>query len=226
MAPFADMSGLVRRGGAPDRGTLEPDDPIWVEFARSMAPMVAMQAKMIAPLVTVPGRAAQVLDIAAGHGLFGIEIARHNPAAQIVAVDWATVLDVARENAVAAGVAGRYRTIPGSAFDVDFGSGFDLVLLPNFLHHFDPATNVRLLRRVRAAMTPSGRVATVEFVPNPDRISPPGTAAFSLTMLGSTPEGDAYTFAELDRMFREAGFGESRLHVLEPTPQQLILTEA
>jgi hypothetical protein len=28
----------------------------------------------------------------------------------------------------------------GSAFDVDYGSGYDLVLLTNFLHHFDMAT--------------------------------------------------------------------------------------
>ena len=34
----------------------------------------------------------RVLDIAAGHGLFGITIAQRTPQAQIVAVDWAGVL--------------------------------------------------------------------------------------------------------------------------------------
>ena len=37
--------------------------------------------------------------------------------------------EVAQENAKAAGVMDRYRTIPGSAFEVDWGSGYDLVLL-------------------------------------------------------------------------------------------------
>ncbi|AUW40901.1 hypothetical protein CUJ84_Chr000490 [Rhizobium leguminosarum] len=34
----------------------------------------------------------------------------------------------------------RYQTIAGSAFDVDWGTGYDLVLLPNFPHHLDLPT--------------------------------------------------------------------------------------
>ena len=48
-------------------------------------------------------------------------------------------------------------------------------------------------------------------------------AIFSLTMLVHTDGGDAYTFKELDGMFREAGFSASRLIEL-PAPQPLILT--
>ena len=51
-----------------------------------------------------------------GHGFFGIEIAKRNRSAEITALDWQAVLDVARENAAAAGVASRFRTIAGSAF--------------------------------------------------------------------------------------------------------------
>jgi ubiquinone/menaquinone biosynthesis C-methylase UbiE len=185
---------------------------------------VATSAQSIAKFMAEPGRAIKVLDIAAGHGLFGINIARANPAAQIFAVDWKTVLAVAVENATAAGVSDRYHTIPGSAFEVELGSGYDLVLLPNFLHHFNPATNVALLKRIRAAMNPGGRVGTLEFVPNDDRVTPPMSASFSMMMLGSTESGDAYTFRELDQMFREAGFGESRLQELEMSPQQFIVT--
>src|SRR6185369_2508977 len=97
---------------------------------------------------------------------------------------------------------GRFETIPGSAFTADFGSGYDLVLLTNFLHHFDVPTNEALLRKVHAALKPGGRAVTLEFVPNEDRVSPPVAAEFSLMMLGNTPAGDAYTFSELDRMFR------------------------
>src|SRR6202035_4159123 len=125
------------------------------------------------------------------HGLFGIAIARHNPKAQVVGVDWKNVLEVALENARAASVMDRYSTIPGSAFDVNFGTGYDLVLLPNFLPHFDPPTNVGLLKKIRAAMNPGGQVATVEFVPNDDRVSPLAAVAFSLTMLVHTDGGDA-----------------------------------
>jgi cyclopropane fatty-acyl-phospholipid synthase-like methyltransferase len=103
-------------------------------------------------------------------------------------------------------VADRYHLLPGSAFETDFGSGYDLVLVPNFLHHFDTPTCTAFMRKVRAALNPGGRAAIVEFVPNPDRITPPTAAAFSLMMLAATPAGDAYTFAELESISKEAGF--------------------
>jgi 2-polyprenyl-3-methyl-5-hydroxy-6-metoxy-1,4-benzoquinol methylase len=223
---FKDVAGVVRKGGTLNaEGNVSPENPVWVEFAKSMVPIVAGTAEGIAKLLAQPGRAIKVLDIAAGHGMFGITIARHNPQAQIVAQDWKSVLEVAQENAAKSGVAARFRTIPGSAFDVDFGSGYDLVLLPNFLHHFDAPTNINLLKKIHAAMNPGGRVATAEFVPNEDRVTPPVSAAFSMMMLGSTPAGDAYTFREYDQMFREAGFGASTIQNLEMSPEQLILTE-
>ena len=83
------------------------------------------------------GQKWKVLDIAAGHGMYGVTIAKQNPNAEIFAVDWPQVLQVAEENANAAGVAARYHKIPGSAFEVDFGNDYDLVLLTGFLHHFD-----------------------------------------------------------------------------------------
>jgi 2-polyprenyl-3-methyl-5-hydroxy-6-metoxy-1,4-benzoquinol methylase len=227
LSKYRDIAAVVRHGGAlpsPD-GHMDPDNPIWVEFARSMAPMAAMGGRNLAPIVTQPGTPVKVLDIAAGHGLYGISVALFNPAARIVAVDWKNVLAVALENAARVGVTDRYQTISGSAFEVDFGSGYDLVLLPNFLHHFSPAANTALLKKIRAALKPGGRVATLEFVPNDDRISPPMPAAFSMIMLATTDHGDAFTFHELDQMFRDAGFGESKLQDMPQSPQRLILTE-
>ena len=132
------------------------------------------------------------------------------------------MLEVARENAERAGVAARFRTIPGSAFDVDFAGPYDLVLLPNFLHHFDPSTCQQLLKKVRAALAPGGRAVTLEFIPDDDRVGPPSAATFALTMLGTTPAGDAYTFRELESMFRNAGFARSELHELPPTPSRVV----
>jgi ubiquinone/menaquinone biosynthesis C-methylase UbiE len=181
-------------------------------------------AQQIAKVVNEGGgRELKVLDIAAGHGMFGITVARENPRATVVALDWPNVLTVAKENAQTAGVADRYTTIEGSAFDADFGAGYDAVLLTNFLHHFDPPTCETLLRKVHASLAEGGRAVTLEFVPNDDRVSPPVPAAFSMMMLGSTPAGDAYTFAEFERMFRNAGFSHSELRPLVASPEQLII---
>ncbi len=164
-----------------------------------------------------------VLDIAAGHGLFGIEIAKQNPQARVTGLDWAPVLRVALDNARKAGVQDRYEMLPGSAFEVDFGGPYDAVLLTNFLHHFDRQTCVVLLQKVHRALRPRGQVATLEFVPNEDRVSPPLPAAFSMTMLATTPAGDAYTLNELTAMYNEAGFGRVTSHPIPESPHTVVL---
>ena len=222
------IADAVRKGGTvmEDEGTVSTENPVWVKFARGMAPLMAMPAQLMAKLVDPqPAGKLKILDIAAGHGLFGIAFATNNPEAEVTAVDWPGVLEVAKENAQKAGVADRYHTNPGSAFDVDFGSGYDLVLLTNFLHHWDPPTNETLLRKVHAALADGGRAATLEFVPNEDRVTPADAAGFSLIMLMGTPSGDAYTFSQLERMFANAGFSRSTVHPLPPTIQTVVISE-
>jgi hypothetical protein len=225
---FRNFAAIVRKGGTinSDGGTVSAENPIWVKFARAMAPMMAMPAQMLAKTIDPKADAKlKILDIAAGHGLYGIEFAKNNPQAEIVALDWAPVLEVAVENAKLAGVGDRYTTLAGSAFEVDYGTGYDLVLLTNFLHHFDIPTNETLLRKVYAALNVGGRVATVEFVPNDDRITPPDAASFSVTMLGGTEGGDAYTFAEFEKMFANAGFARSEIQPLPASIEQVVISQ-
>jgi 2-polyprenyl-3-methyl-5-hydroxy-6-metoxy-1,4-benzoquinol methylase len=225
LEPFTRLTEVVRDGRTTlaGDGTVEPDNPVWVVFAENMAPMAAAMAGPLAAVV-LGGRtgAMSVLDIAAGHGLFGIEVAKQNKQAQITGLDWAAVLQVALRNAEKAGVKDRYTMLPGSAFDVEFGGPYDVVLLTNFLHHFDKPTNVGLLKKVRAALKPGGRVATLEFVPNEDRVSPPMPAAFAMTMLTSTADGDAYTLSELSAMYAEAGFTGVKAHAIPTLPQTIV----
>ncbi len=223
---FDNLTEAIRRGGvAPEGNTVADENPIWVEFARCMMPMMMPAAHGIADLLGIASLdSLKVLDVAAGHGLFGITIARRNPRAEIVAVDWKQVLTVAEENARAAEVQGRYHTVPGDVFKVDVGTGYDVVLVTNFLHHFDQQTCTSFLQKMYAALKTGGKIVVLEFVPNPDRVSPPIPAGFSLTMLAGTPSGDAYTFVELRQQLQDAGFRNVSAHHL-PTPQTVLLAE-
>jgi 2-polyprenyl-3-methyl-5-hydroxy-6-metoxy-1,4-benzoquinol methylase len=227
--PYERLAEIVRTGRTVQSGdgSVEPENPIWVQFAETMAPMMAPMAGPLGRVVLDGHNGPmRVLDIAAGHGLFGIEIAKQNKQAHVTGLDWAPVLRVALKNAEKAGVHDRYDMLPGSAFEVDFGGPYDAVLLTNFLHHFDKKTCVDLLRKVHASLKKGGRAATLEFVPNEDRISPPMPAAFSLTMLASTPAGDAYTFSELSAMYDEAGFGDVRAHPIPMSPHTIVMGQA
>ncbi|HZG52762.1 MAG TPA: class I SAM-dependent methyltransferase [Pyrinomonadaceae bacterium] len=216
---FRRFTESVRKGGTvlEAEGSMTQDHPMWEDFARGMASIMRPAAADIAGLTGVAEMGeCKILDIAAGHGIFGITLAGRNEQAEVYAVDWRNVLAIARQNAEAAGVAARFHLIPGSAFEVEFGADYDLVLLTNFFHHFDPPTCETLMRKAHAALKPGGRAVTLEFVPNEDRVTPPVEAAFALVMLGTTPAGDAYTFPEFDRMFRRAGFSRSVSHQTMP----------
>jgi len=229
MAGFDNLAPTVRRGGTqlPQDGCNAVEYDGWVTFSECMAPMMQAASEFVAEEVArhTGGAPLRVLDIAAGHGLFGIAVARRLPQAEIVAQDWATVLRTARKNAHSAGISTRYAELPGDVFTVDLGSGYDVVLLTNLLHHFDRPACVGLLQKIYASLAPEGRLITLEFVPNEDRVTPPIPATFSLMMLGLTPGGDAYTGREHQDMLRAAGFSGFRLVPVPQSPQHLIVSE-
>jgi 2-polyprenyl-3-methyl-5-hydroxy-6-metoxy-1,4-benzoquinol methylase len=225
---FMDLADTIRdpEKSLRDRAVMKTENPAWVEFARAMGPLMTIPAAGIAETVgAAKGESWKVLDIAAGHGMFGIAIAQQNPNAEIFALDWAPVLEVARENAKSAGVGARHHLLPGSFFDRDLGTGYHLALITNFLHHFDIAAGESILEKVRGVLAPGGRVVILDFIPNDDRVTPPAAAAFSMTMLGHTIAGDAYTFAEYQRMLGNAGYASSEIHPL-PGPLSVIISQA
>ena len=226
-AAFAALTNAVRKGGcASEHPSVEPENPVWLSFAHSMMPMVFPIAQAAATIIQLPDdRDSKVLDIAASHGIFGIAFAQRHSRAHIVGLDWQNVLELTKINAKRFGVENRYTTIPGDAFQVDFGTDYDLILMPNFLHHFDPPTCQKILTKAAKALRPGGSVAIIEFVPNDDRITPPATAAFSLIMLANTLSGDAWTLNEYRHMLANSGFEAPTAYPLPPSEHQLVLAK-
>ena len=77
-----DPASYVRRGGSSGLSIVSPDNPVWVRYAKAMMPFAAATAKrVVAHVSTFPDSPYTVLDIAAGHGLYGIEVAKVFPEA-------------------------------------------------------------------------------------------------------------------------------------------------
>ena len=208
---FAGLTAAVRTGGALPAGRTLADTSAWVAFARFMADAARPVAEAAAAALDLDRtRPIRVLDVAAGHGLYGLAIASRHRSARIFALDTPEVLAIAAQHARLAGATERYQLVPGDAFRVRFGGPYDLIVMANFAHHFDSERNVTLFKKCLAALEPSGCLALIEFVPNDDRVSPAADAAFALTMLATTSRGDAYTRREWSRMLRHAGFGRVR----------------
>jgi 2-polyprenyl-3-methyl-5-hydroxy-6-metoxy-1,4-benzoquinol methylase len=218
-----NLAATIRRGSVAQGNTVDDDNPVWQKFARAMSPMAMPASQAIANILNVAEAGPiRVLDIAAGHGVYGVTLAQRNAQAEIVAVDWERVLQVAREHAAKMGVAARHRTLPGDAFKVDWGTGYDVALVTNFLHHFDRSACTTLLRKIAGSLNPGGRVVVLEFVPNADRVSPTVAASFVVNMLAGTDAGDVYTFDDLREMLGAAGFQDAAQHAL-PGPQTVVV---
>ena len=226
MDGFKDLTSVVRSGGptAERSWMLHSDPAIWVTFAQAMIPVVRIAAVETEKIIRTAAP-MKVLDIAAGHGIFGITVAQNNLKAEVVGLDYGPVLEVAKQNAKLMGVADRYSILPGDALEIPFGTDFDLVLVPNLVHHWGKPMIGKFLKKVHAALVPNGTVAIVEFTPNEDRVSPPAPAAFVMNMLANTEAGDVYTASEMKEMLGEAGFSSCELHPLPPTPQTAILAK-
>jgi ubiquinone/menaquinone biosynthesis C-methylase UbiE len=228
MAGFANFTETVRRGTTQldTGGVNEPECSDWVTFAENMTPLMAGACELVAEeCARMTGPRMKVLDVAAGHGLFGISVARRIGEAQITAQDWPNVLKIAQRNANSAGVGDRYHLLPGDIFKVDLDGEYDVILVANLLHHFDQPTCIRLLEKLHQSMAEEGRLIILEFVPDEDRVTPPIPASFALMLLGVTPAGDVYSARQLHEFLSAAQFNKPVVVPVPQSPQCLVISE-
>src|ERR1700740_2698857 len=100
------LTASVGKGGTASAigDNSKPSDDRWVNFARSMGAMAVPMAGVLSQVVNANSAGEiRVLDIAAGHGMYGITVAKNNPRVHVPALDWPAVLAVAKEKAQKAG---------------------------------------------------------------------------------------------------------------------------
>jgi len=228
MAGFVNFTETVRRGTTQleTGGVNEPECSDWVTFAENMTPLMSGACELVSEeCARKAGPRMKVLDVAAGHGLFGISVAHRIREAQITAQDWPNVLKIAQRNANSAGVGDRYHLLPGDIFKVDLDGEYDVILVANLLHHFDQPACIRLLEKLHQSMAEEGRLIILEFVPDEDRVTPPIPASFALMLLGVTPAGDVYSARQLDEFLSAARFNKPVVVPVPQSPQCLVISE-
>ncbi len=224
IAAFSTLAEAVRRGGTAltGGGTLAPEHPMWVAFAQAMAVPGVLLARHLADCLTERDHPPlRILDIAGGHGLYGIEFAKRNSRAEVFAVEWPQVLAVAQRNAESAGVLDRFHPIPGDALKVDFGAGYDLALITNFCP--DAGSTEDLLKRIRFSLVEKGRVALFELMLNDDGISPPAAVDLNLALLATTPCGETRTGSRLTELLNRAGFDRVEIREVPSAPNRVAI---
>jgi ubiquinone/menaquinone biosynthesis C-methylase UbiE len=177
-------------------------------FVEALFPLGYHAAKLLGQHLNVAKSSSRfnLLDLAAGSGVWGIGVAEQSPNVHITAVDWPEVLQVTRRVAQRHGLGDRLKTIAGDLLNVEFGTGYHLATLGHILHSEGVERSRQLLRKTFASLASGGTIGIMEFVPNDERTGPPQALIFAVNMLVNTEAGDTFTFAEMSEWLREAGF--------------------
>ncbi len=168
------------------------------------------------------GGTIQVLDLAAGSGVWGIALAQSSDRVRVTALDWPDMIPITRKTVGRFGLLDRFSFIEGDLLQGDFGRDYGVATLGHILHSEGEERSRALLAKTFRALAPGGTIAIAEFLVNADRTGPLNGLLFAVNMLVNTDSGNTYSFEEIGGWLREAGFTDART-IESPGPSPLIL---
>lgn len=163
--------------------------------------------------------ATKLVDVGGGHGRMIAEILKHHPGMKGVLFDMPHAFDGGQRTIGQNGLADRCEIVTGDFF-VAVPGGADAYLLSRVIHDWDDEKAVAILRVIRRAVVPQGRLVLLETMLRPaGRVYP---VLSDLNMLIVTG-GRERTEEEYRALYRTAGFELTRAVATEsPTGTTVI----
>ncbi len=158
-------------------------------------------------------------DVGGGNGSLLRGVLRRHRHLQGMLCDLPGVVERAAPLIAAAGMSDRLRSVPTNFFE-EVPAGADAYLMRHIIHDWDDAKSLTILRNVRRAMGPDGRLLLVESVIQPGN-DPHPAKLLDLNML-VIPGGQERTEVEYRKLFEAAGF---RLQSITPTTGTVCVIE-
>ncbi|GIW72685.1 MAG: hypothetical protein KatS3mg102_2227 [Planctomycetota bacterium] len=217
---WSELTEVVRTGRPPAR---EPERKEQLAFQLAMHHLKLDRAEAIARALPLGG-SKRVLDLGGGAGTIAAALLRLDPAVEVTLYDLHLALDVAKKLWPREWIeAGRLRLKAGDMLQDLLPAGFDLVLLSDVIHMFEPVEVRRLFARVRDSVVGGGLIAVRDFFLDEDRSGPVAAAVFAVNMLVATPAGRVYTRGEVGQWLEQAGFTAPEERAAEGDAEHRIL---
>lgn len=199
----------------------------WVEaqpeLSHAFQTMMVTSAKLTAPDIAkklaLPAGEKRLLDIGGGHGMFSAMFCQHYPGLEATILDSPAALETARQVVAQQEMTGRIKIQEGDLWEVDWGQGYDAVLLFNLMHHFSLEANEKLLQMAAGALESGGQVAILEQIEG--KVSGSASNAFvQLIALQYYLAVDGRVFSKdgLRDLLSRNGFKDIRFHSLTKSP--------
>jgi hypothetical protein len=221
---FDGLEDVLRGGPVQDIHGFAPDDPYWERYMRGLLQISRVSAADVARAIGAPRlKTRTLLDVAGGHGGYAMALCRRHPRLHATIVELEGAVRVGRRIVAEAGFADRITHEARDMHTDDLGSGYDIALAANIVHHLDRATAVALLTRMRAALAPGGRLAVFEQERPPDGEA--GTQIGTLTgvLFHITSGARTRSAGEVTGMLVDAGLRDVRVKRLVRAPGQMLV---
>jgi O-methyltransferase domain/Dimerisation domain len=195
-------------------------DPEYAEvFNDAMTGVSTMAIEMAVLLYDFTDRKL-IVDVGGGHGALLAEVLAQAPQSRGVLFDLPSVIQGAGPLLDAAGLAERCTVSGGSFFDA-VPDGGDAYLLKTVIHDWDDERSLTILRNMRTAMAPEGKLVLMELV-LPEGAPPHPGMLLDLEMLVQAG-GRERTASEYAELLSRTGFRQTRII---PTAGPMSLVEA
>jgi predicted O-methyltransferase YrrM len=157
----------------------------------------------------------KIVDVGGGNGALIAAILKQQPRSTGVNFDLPPSAERAKQNLGAQGLAGRCEVVGGDFFE-SVPAGGDAYALKMILHDWDDARSIAILRNVRKAIRPDGRVLIMEAVIDPTNGAGAPGKLLDINMLVMTG-GRERTSGEFVELCRASGFELTRIVPAGPT---------
>jgi 2-polyprenyl-3-methyl-5-hydroxy-6-metoxy-1,4-benzoquinol methylase len=215
--PWRDLTNVVKTGKPSTPIEREDGEAFFQKLVSQIFPMSYPAAKAAAEILGM--KKANILDVAAGSGAWGIAFAQHDFNTKVTSQDWPGVLQVTKKFVNKFGLDDRFNYISGDLRKVDFGKGYDLIILGHICHSEGAENTVNLLSRCYNSLKSGGKLLIADMIPDDERCSTVFPLLFAVNMLVSTTEGNTFTMKEYNEWLEDAGYhGIKVLDVQGPSP--------
>lgn len=203
------------------RGDLTPEQTERYEAA--VALVTAETAADLAGAYDFRGH-ERVLDAGGGLGMFVKPILERHPHLRATLVDLPEVTELVTAQIESGAFDGRLTAVAADLFADPLPGDHDVVLVANVIHLLPPEQIVELLRRLRGAVSPGGRLLMVDWwrtdvAPHPQARFGPG----EFLMISG---GDLYQVDEMAAWLADTGWEFLRLQPLPPPSGVIIAAPA
>jgi SAM-dependent methyltransferase len=203
------LADTVRKGRRPKKRP-PPDNPI---FRKRFSKALHERSFYLAPKILRPldlSGARTLLDLGGGAGSYAFALLVKYPGLHATIFDRPAAVKVALAEAKRADLAEQVDVIGGDLFIDDYGGPYDVIFYSNVVHIYSHQENRQILKKIKKALKPGGRLVIVEYFLDKDQAHPPDVSSFNLMMLLFTERGRCYTWKEVTGWLKQAGFSRFR----------------